>query len=189
MRGPETQKHHQRRIDSGFYDKYMQGVGLDIGWRGSDKTTEPVLPTSIGIDTDYPGYDGKKLPFPDQSQDYIFNSHCLEHIDDYKAVIRDWFRVLKTNGHLIIIVPHQYLYERKLSKPSIWNRGHKRFYSPASLLKEIEDSLEPNTYRIRHLRDNDDKFNYNIIPPSHPCGGYEIELVLQKINPPTWKMS
>jgi len=53
MRGPETQKHHQRRIDSGFYDKYMQGVGLDIGWRGSDKTTEPVLPTSIGIDTDY----------------------------------------------------------------------------------------------------------------------------------------
>lgn len=166
----------------------MSGIGLDIGYAGYVEGTVPILETAIGIDLNYSGYDGTTLPFNSESQDYVYSSHCLEHIQDYKASIVDWFRVLKTNGYMIIAVPHQYLYEKKLTLPSVWNEGHLRFYTPSSLLKEIEESLQPNSYRVRLLEDGDNQFNYNIVPPAHSEGQYEITLVIQKIIPPEWKL-
>jgi len=186
MKGPETQKNDKFRQENGFYIKYMSGNGLDIGYRGSVKDAEPVLPTAIGIELDYPGYDGITLPFPDNSQDYVYSSHTLEHITDYRKTLQDWFRVVKVGGYIVITVPHMYLYERKWDIPSIWNKGHKRFYNPSELLREIEESLLPNSYRIVHYRDNDDRYNYSIEPPAHPSGNYEIECVIKKINPPRW---
>jgi len=50
-------------------------------------------------------------------------------------------------------------------------------------------SLRPNTYRVRHLRDNDDGYSYGIGPEMHAGGGYEIELVVQKIAPPAWELA
>lgn len=188
MKGPETDKSEPRRIREGFFDKYMQGNGLDIGYRGSIQDAEPVAPNAIGIEMDYPGYDGRTLPFDDQSQDFVYNSHCLEHIVDYKQPIREWFRVLKVGGYLIITVPHQFLYEKKADKPSRYNGGHHRFYTPAKLMKEIEESLEPNTYRLRYLQDCDEGFDYTIPPEQHSHGEYQIELVIQKINKPDWNI-
>ncbi len=183
----ESKRVHSKRIISGFYEKYMQGSnGLDIGYAGYSGGL-PILPSAIGVDKDFPGYDGIKLPFPDNSQDYTYSSHCLEHISSFTAALQEWFRVIKINGHIVITVPHKFLYERKHSLPSKWNEDHKRFYTPASLLKEIEESLEPNTYRVRLLEDGDDQYNYNKTPEVHASGQYEITLVLQKINPPDWK--
>lgn len=186
MRGPETERSHKKRMQNGFYEKYMYGDGLDIGYRGSIEWAEPVLDDAIGIDRDYPKYDGIHLPFDDNSMDYVFSSHCLEHITDYSRTIEEWFRVLKLNGRLIIIVPHQHIYEKKINLPSQWNSDHKRFYTPASLLKEIEESLTPNSYRVRHLMDNDEGNDNSIPPNKHSNGPYEIECVIQKITPPKW---
>jgi SAM-dependent methyltransferase len=166
----------------------MSGNGLDIGYRGARKDAVPVLSTAIGIELDYPGYDGKTLPFPDESQEYVFASHVLEHIVDYKQAIQEWMRVLRTSGHLVICVPHMFLYEKKWDLPSRYNADHKRFYTPGSLLIEVENSLKPNTYRIAHLRDNDDGYNYSIPPEKHCAGACEIELVIEKIKPPTWEI-
>src|SRR5205085_5847377 len=113
---------------------------------------------------------------------------CLEHIDHAPAAIRDWFRVLKVGGFLIILVPHQHLYERKVNPPSYWNADHRRFYTPACLMAEIEAALEPNTYRLRHLSDNDVGYSYSTPIDQHPSGSYEIELVVEKIVPPSWKL-
>ena len=143
---------------------------------------------STNLDKQYSGYDGTALPFDTESQDYVFSSHTLEHIDNHHEVIREWFRVIKVGGHLVIIVPHQYLYEKKMNLPSKWNRDHKRFYTPSSLLIDIEESLDINSYRVVHLRDNDDGFDYNIPPEKHSGGCYEIELVIKKIDKPDWKL-
>jgi SAM-dependent methyltransferase len=166
----------------------MLGCGIDIGYRGSQYYNIPVLNKSIGVDLDYPGYDGVTLPFNTASLDYVFSSHCLEHIDHSVAAIRDWFRVLRTRGHLIICVPHQFLYEKKRALPSRFNEDHKRFYTPGVLLREIEEALEPNTYRLRSLQDNDIGFNYGIPPEQHANGCYEIECVIQKIEKPSWEI-
>jgi predicted SAM-dependent methyltransferase len=72
-------------------------------------------------------YSGKRLPFGSASQDALFVSHTLEHIDDYRGSIADWFRVLRVGGFLIIAAPHQFLYERSLSLPSRFNADHRRF--------------------------------------------------------------
>lgn len=188
MQGPETEKSHKTRIENGFYEKYMSGTGLDIGYKGSVQDADPVLPTAIGVDFDYPGYDGKTLPFADESQDYVFSSHCLEHIEDYEQAIKEWYRVLKIGGYLIVTVPHKDLYEKKLQIPSQWNADHKRFYEACDLLIELYDSLETNSYRIVHLRDNDDNFDYTIPANQHSGGCYEIELVIKKITRPEWSL-
>lgn len=166
----------------------MKGHGLDIGYKGSNPHAVPVLETATGVDVDYLGYDGKTLPFPDCSQDYVFASHVLEHIEDPISTIKEWYRVLKVDGHMVITVPHQYLYERKLSLPSRWNEDHKRFYSPSQLLTEIDQALKPNSWRLVQYADNDRDFNYSTPPEKHAAGSYEIECVIKKIQPPTWSI-
>lgn len=185
--GVEGRKTFQRFARDGFFDRYMSGDHvLDVGYKGYVKDAHPILPHAIGVDLDYPGYDGKTLPFDSESQDAVFSSHTLEHIADYRTVLRDWFRVLKVGGYLIIVVPHQYLYERRREPPSRWNADHKRFYTAASLLREIEEALPPTAFRVRMLEDNDADFDYRRPIDQHASGSYEIICVLQKLASPSW---
>ena len=48
--------------------------------------------------------------FADLSMDFIFSSHLLEHIDDYAAALKEWWRVIKPGGHLVLYLPHRDLY-------------------------------------------------------------------------------
>lgn len=185
--GEEARKNYSEWQRNGFYDKYLSGTNvLDIGYAGYLDNVRPITPHAIGIGLDYPGYDGRTLPFDDGSQDAVFASHCLEHIEDYRGSLADWFRVLKVGGFLIVAVPHQYLYERNLRLPSRFNLDHRRLYTPASLLREIEEALNPLSYRVRLLEDNDRGFDYSIEPKEHATGCYEILLVVEKIAEPFW---
>lgn len=185
--GTESRRTYEDKLNNGFFNKYMSGKGLDIGYAGYDGG-EPILNTATGVDRGYPGYDGNFLPFEEGSQDYVYSSHCLEHIKDYKLALREWFRVTKVGGHIVIVVPHQFLYEKKANLPSRWNADHKRFYTPGSMLMEVEESLVPNSYRIRLLEDGDKDFVYDIPPDKHSGGQYEITLVIQKIASPVWSI-
>ena len=185
--GPQAAQNWPRRWREGFIQKYLSGAAvLDIGYRGEFADAEPITDQAIGIDLDYPGYDGKTLPFAEASQDAVFASHVLEHIVDWADALADWYRVLKIGGFLIVAVPHRDLYERKSKLPSRFNDDHKRFYTPGSLLQEIETALPVGGYRIRSLRDIDDRFDYTIPPERHAAGSYEIELVVEKIVIPTY---
>ncbi len=187
--GEEASKSHQLRLENGFVTTYLSGEHiLDIGYKGYIEGVVPIVPQAIGVELDYPGYDGRTLPFPDGSQDAVFASHCLEHIPDHAQALRDWFRVLRTGGFLVVMVPHQFLYEKCAMLPSHYNADHKRFYTPASLMADIEGVLPPNSYRLRHLVDNDRDFDYTIPPERHSGGCYEIELVIEKIARPTWSL-
>ena len=183
--GPEAAKNYLKRQRESFFEHYLSGTNiLDIGYKGGTADAVPITESAIGVELDYPGYDGKHLPFPEASQDAIFASHCLEHISDYRSVLSDWYRVLKIGGYLLIMVPHRDLYERKSAPPSKFNPDHKRFYTPASLLAEIEEALPVAGFRVRSLKDLDDGFDYSVPPEHHAIGSYEIELVLQKITIP-----
>ncbi len=45
------------------------------------------------------------IRYPDKSFDAIYCSHVLEHVQDDKKAIRELYRVLKTDGWAIILVP------------------------------------------------------------------------------------
>jgi SAM-dependent methyltransferase len=185
--GTESGKSYPAKIADGFIDRYLSGPAvMEVGYRGYDHETVPIVPQAVGVDVGYPGYDGKSFPFSDKSLDAIYSSHCYEHIPDYREVLRDWYRLLKVGGFLIIVVPHQHLFERKRQMPSRWNPDHKRFYTPRSLLGEIEHALDENSYRIRHLVENDAGFDYRPTPREASSGCYEIELVLERIAQPGW---
>ena len=178
------------KLRNGFFSTYLAGeVTIDVGYRGAFADAVPILPHALGVDLDYPGYDGKKLPFPDDSVDTVYSSHMLEHVADPATTIRDWHRVTRLGGFIVCVVPHQFLYEKRRSMPSSWNADHKRFYTPGSLMREFETYLQPNTYRVRHLSDNDEGYTYGIGPETHSGGGYEVELVVQKIAPPGWDLA
>lgn len=96
---------------------YLRGRGLDLG-AGDFK----VLPHVISVDnmshTQF-GFnmrpdvlsDVTKLDmFASQSMDFVYSSHTLEHVVDYAAALREWWRVLKQNGYLILYLPHKDLY-------------------------------------------------------------------------------
>lgn len=182
------EKHTNKRLPS-FFELYMSGFGLDIGFAGYNEGTQPILSSATGVDLNYKDYDGRNLPFANNSQSYVYSSHCLEHIQDYKQAIQEWFRVTEIGGHIITVVPHKFLYEKKNSPPSHFNGDHKRFYTPASLLAEFEESLEPNSYRVRLVEDGDKDFDYNLGPGKHSGGQYEITLVIQKIKKPDWSLA
>jgi SAM-dependent methyltransferase len=186
--GFESRKSYAAKIESGFFDKYLSGPNvMEIGYRGYEDGTMPIVPQAIGVDVGYPGYEGATFPFADGSFDAIYSSHCFEHIADWRGVLRDWYRLLKVGGYLVVIVPHQLLFERKRSLPSPINPDHKRFYTAKSLLCEIEQALPENGYRIRHLVENDAGFDYSIMPYQGTDGCYEIELVVEKIAMPFWR--
>lgn len=187
--GREAHKTYTEKLRNGFFKKYLNGPAiLDIGYRGDFAQAVPIRPHAIGIDLDTPGYDGLRLPFEDASQDAVYSSHCLEHMPDPIAALREWHRVLKIGGHLVIAVPHQHLYERKMTLPSLWNHDHRHFFTPARLLVTVEGALPPNSYRVRYLEDNDFLFDYSRTPTDAPSGCYEIELVLEKIRQPAWSL-
>ncbi len=185
--GLESQKSYKAKIENGFFARFLSGPAvLDIGFAGHEGDGQPIVPQATGIDKDFPGYDGITLPFATESQDAVYSSHCFEHIADYAGALREWHRVLKVGGHMIIVVPHKHLFEKRDDLPSAWNLDHKRFYTAGSLLAEVESSLPANSYRVRHLADNDCGYDYSIAPLDPAVGCFEIELVLEKIAQPHW---
>ena len=179
--GTESRKTYLEKTINGFFNKYMPGHGCEIGYAGYTPDVQPILEQCDGYDLSTPGYDGKHIPVANEHYNWVYSSHALEHIEDYKQAINEWMRVIKPGGHIVTVVPHRDLYEKKLTPPSQFNGDHKRFYTSASLLKEFEDSLPINSYRVRHLRENDEGHDYTESNNKPGNWGYEIELVIQKL--------
>lgn len=196
--GRESRKGYAARCATGFWRRYLDGpLVLDIGYRGDLPDALPIVDGAIGIENNEPvetrdglrPYDGLHLPFRDGVVDAVHASHVLEHVDQPKDCLVEWFRVLRIGGHLVIMVPHAYLYERRVTvPPSRWSGEHKIAFTPWSLIMAMELVFEPNTYRVRLLRDEDAGYRYDLPLDAHPQGMYEITLVLQKILPPSWSV-
>ncbi len=72
------------------------------------------------------------LPFKEKSFNKIICSEVIEHIEDDLALIEEAYRVLKTNGILVITTPNLkptfgfYKFFKKLAGITEWDIGHDR---------------------------------------------------------------
>jgi ubiquinone/menaquinone biosynthesis C-methylase UbiE len=49
--------------------------------------------------------DAQRLKFDDESFDKVFSFHCIEHVPDLGAALREMDRVLKPGGSLLLVYP------------------------------------------------------------------------------------
>lgn len=95
----------------------MEGDVLDFGC-GSKPYAHLFTgaPNYTGIDIEVSGhdhrlskvdvfFDGANIPFPDEHFDGVVTFETLEHVFDIDYVIREFHRVLKNDGQLLITIP------------------------------------------------------------------------------------
>lgn len=85
----------------------------------------------------------KKLPFNDDSIDFIYSSHLIEHMrkDEAKEVLGECFRVLKRGGLIRLVTPDLELIARNYIKEieDIQNNKRKRDDHPSENFLDILD--------------------------------------------------
>ena len=72
-----------------------------------------------------------KIPIEDNYFDFLMSFHTLEHIypSDIDMVISEFFRILKSNGHVVISIPYDHEYP---------DEHHVAFYKEDSLKSLFE---------------------------------------------------
>jgi SAM-dependent methyltransferase len=179
----ETRKARERRIREGYFDKFFVGDGIDIGC-GDD----PITPDCYRWDL--PQGDAQELPGLEPAQfDWVYSSHCLEHlVDPFRAVAR-WWEVLRPRGYLLLVVPDEDLYEQG-TWPSRFDPDHKwtftvhksRSWSPASInLADLVTSL--SAHHVLWMRTCDYGYDHEPAVWDRTGGPAEahIELLVRKL--------
>ena len=183
----------RRMHEPNFSNRYFVGKGLDIGGG----------PDPIGLYLElFPRMQGVKIWDKTDGNaetldtiescifDFVHSSHCLEHLDDPSQALQNWFRVLKPDGYLVIMVPDEDMYEQG-EFPSTWNGDHKftftiskkNSWSPKSInILDLLETLDEN-HEIIKIQKLDASYRYNIprfdqsLTPIGECG---IEIIIRK---------
>jgi len=114
--------------------RWTRGRVLDVGC-GPNKGFPHFIGLDSGVDTQLFGIqmkpdiwieDASNLAlFGSEAYDAVYSSHLLEHIAPEKVeeTLREWWRVLKVGGYLVLYLPHEDLYP-KVGQPNA-NPDHK----------------------------------------------------------------
>lgn len=124
---------------------YTRGRGIDLGcgtttafphFIGVDNLKEKGIFNDAKVRPDVT-CDADKLDiFADASLDFVFSSHLLEHMDDWKAALRLWWSKIKVGGNLVLYLPLQGAY------PDVGTSGanidHKTNFKPGDVIAEMK---------------------------------------------------
>ena len=126
---PEYIKHGNAcQFITPFALQFCKGRGLDIG------AGKWPLPGAIPVDQDDDVYHAMNLP-PVGAVNYIFSSHCLEHLANPVAVLEYWLDNLLPGGVLFLYLPHPHM-EYWLPQN---NRKHLHTWMPRVMAKMVSD--------------------------------------------------
>lgn len=162
MNESETSKHRHLVID------YCRGNGVDLGSSG-----DPVVPHAIQVDLpaeEYRHYNTARpeaaiqwrgsaleLPFKDEMLDFVHASHLLEDFDDWGPPLKEWDRVLKRGGYMIVAVPDHGRFRAAVARGQGDNLSHKHeshvgelqnWLSSYEVLKDGFVNDHPNEYSL-----------------------------------------
>jgi SAM-dependent methyltransferase len=124
---------------------YLSGVGVDIASQGV-----AVVPWAISFDLPQKEFDhyangnppkgplqlrgfADKLPFEAQSLDFLYSSHYIEDVVDWIPLLKEWDRVVKIGGHIVILLPDKKLWKAALDAGQPPNCEHRHESFPGEL--------------------------------------------------------
>lgn len=154
----ETSKQMLRRCaDRRFATRWIKGHGIDIGC-GPDPLSNlaDYFPLMSSLRPwDLPDGDAMLMEsVTNDTFDFVHSSYFLEKQANPEITLKNWIRICKPEGYLIIIVPEEDLYEQGVW-PSTFNSDHKwtftihknSSWSPKSinvtgLLAQFSDQVE-----------------------------------------------
>lgn len=113
-----------------YFKNYTEYVGCDIEVSGHSHEEE-------NIDV---YYDGKTLPFENETFDSIFSSEVFEHIFNLEPIIQELNRVLRIDGDMLITVPF------------VWNEHEVPYDFGRYTSFGLTDLLERNGFKVIELR-------------------------------------
>lgn len=183
----------RRQRDPNFVTRYFKGAGIDIGGFPDPLSLYseffPLI-ESVRI-WDLEDGDAELMhSVRDETFDFVVSSHCLEHLHDPYIGLKNWFRILKPDGYLVVTIPEEDLYEQG-TWPSNKNLDHKwsftiwkeHSWAPNSvnilaLLQDLGESAD-----IRSIRVEDSGYRYSV--PSFdqtltPVAESAIEFIVRK---------
>jgi len=190
----ECSKSIMRRLhNTNFVRKYFVGDGVDVGGKPDPlELYMEFFPLCKNIRMwDWEDGDAQLMEsVADGTYDFLFSSHCLEHLVDPYEGIKNWIRVVKPGGHVVVAIPDEDLYEQGVF-PSTFNTDHKFTYTIAKnkswsdksvsvldLLQTVVDEaeiikIEQINYEYRHELPRYDR-------TGTPVGECCIEFILRK---------
>lgn len=80
---------------------------LDYAERTIWSQAAEAMPGAIGIRRQVIAEAGSLDQVPDGSYDALLASHVLEHLANPLGALREWTRVVRPGGHVLLIVPHR----------------------------------------------------------------------------------
>ena len=105
---------------------FCRGIGLDVGagrWP---------LPGAIPVELEA---GGDAMDLPEGSFDFIFSSHCLEHLINPVSALEHWKSRLKAGGVLVLYLPHPDM--------TYWRpqncRKHLHLFHPKDIAQMLKD--------------------------------------------------
>ena len=123
-------------------EKYCKGRGVDVGagrW-----------PLAIAREVENCADENAyRIREPDESLDFVFSSHTLEHLEHPWDAIHEWIRVLKPGGVLFLYLPHPAC--------EMWRPERLRFHKwspdPVSLEKKLISEFGLQILYVSYLPD------------------------------------
>lgn len=128
---------------------FCEGYGLDLGFGG-----DPITETAIRMDFPQPYTNVGKYPvqlggkaedlcwFKDEVLDFVYSSHLLEDFFDTEAVLREWLRVLKPGGKLVIFCPDEQRFRMHCAETGQpYNPAHVHEKFSLDFVKKILDNI------------------------------------------------
>jgi SAM-dependent methyltransferase len=179
----ETSKAKERRRAEGFFERYFIGQGIDVGYGG-----DLVVPNCRGWDVEH-GDAHELAGIAEASFDFVYSSHVLEHLENPARAVKNWWRVLKPGGYLILYVPERDLFERKKTLPSDISLDHKHFFlldrddppDTIGLIPLLKNNLAG--VELVHKRTCSAGYDANLPLSFMSDAEYSIELVARKGGP------
>ena len=149
--------------------KYCTGNGLDLGFGG-----DPINSTAIRMDFPSPYTEVGTYPvqlggsaenlywFKNDVLDYIYSSHLLEDFEQTEAVLREWLRVIKPGGKLVIFCPDEQQFRKHCSETGQpYNTAHvHEFFSLNYTLQLLENISQT---KVIYKQDKLDIYSWDLV--------------------------